>query len=117
VRAELYRPDSPESIVAIATWSDGRANLEVLDASIKRLETLVRPTPVVVDDPSLRPAGTRGEALLEPGSSAWFRAAMRTRAEQLGLRVRFVARQIVGGWDPAASYRSFDEQVDRLSSP
>jgi len=116
VRAELYRPDAPESVVAIATWSDGRANLEVLDPSIERLDTLVRPTPVVVDDPSLRPPGTHGEALLEPGSSAWFRAAVQTRAEPLGLRVRFVAGQIVGGWDPAASYRSFDEQVDRLSS-
>jgi hypothetical protein len=116
VRAELYRPDAPESVVAIATWSDGRANLEVLDASIEHLETLLRPTPVVVDDPSLRPPGTHGEALLEPGSSAWFRAALQTRAEPLGLSVRFVARQIVGGWDPAASYRSFDEQVDRWSS-
>ena len=116
MRAELYRPDAPESVVAIATWSDGRANLEVLDPSIERLDTLVRPTPVVVDDPSLRPPGTHGEALLEPGSSAWFRAAMQTRAEPLGLRVRFVAGQIVGGWDPAASYRSFDEQVDRMSS-
>ena len=116
MRAELYRPDAPESVVAIATWSDGRANLEVLDPSIERLDTLVRPTPVVVDDPSLRPPGTHGEALLEPGSSAWFRAALQTRAEPLGLRVRFVAGQIVGGWDPAASYRSFDEQVDRLSS-
>jgi hypothetical protein len=116
VRAELYRPDAPESVVAIATWSDGRATLEVLDASIERLDTLVRPTPVVVDDPSLRPPGTHGEALLEPGSSAWFRAAVQTRAEPLGLRVRFVAGHIVGGWDPAASYRSFDEQVDRMSS-
>jgi hypothetical protein len=116
VRAELYRPDAPESVVAVATWSDGRVNLEVLDTSIERLDTLVRPTPVVVDDPSLRPPGTHGETLLEPGSSAWFRAALQTRAEPLGLRVRFVARQIVGGWDPAASYRSFDEQVDRWSS-
>jgi hypothetical protein len=116
VRAELYRPAAPESVVAIATWSDGRASIEVLDESIERLDTLVRPMPVVVDDPSLRPPGTHGEALLEPGSAAWFRAALRTRAEPLGLRVRFVAGQIVGGWDPAASYRSFDEHVDRLSS-
>ena len=116
MRAELFRPDAPESVVAIATWSDGRANLEVLDGSIERLDTLVRPTPVVVDDPSLRPPGTQGEALLEPGSSVWFRAALQTRAEPLGLRVRFVAGQIVGGWDPAASTRSFEEQVDRLSS-
>ena len=117
MRAELYRADDPEKLVAVATWSHGRATLEVIDRSMQGLDLLLRPTPVVVDDPSLRPAGTRGEALLEPGSSAWFRAALRTRAEPLGLRVRFVARQIVGGWDPAASYRSFGEQADRLSSP
>ena len=116
MRAELYRPDAPESVVAIATWSGGRAHHEVLDASIERRETQVRPTPGGVDDPSLRPPGTHGESLLEPGSSAWFRAAVQTRAEPLGLRVRFVAGHIVGGWDPAASYRSFDEQVDRMSS-
>ena len=117
MRAELYRPDAPESVVAIATWSDGSANLEVLDESIERLDPLVRPTPVVVDDPSLRPPGTHGEALLEPGSSAWFRAALQTRAEPLGLR----GHDLSGGMNdvyrvPAAWYLSFDEQVDRWSS-
>jgi len=54
--------------------------------------------------------------LLEPGSSAWFRAALLTRARALGLSVRFVAPEIVGGWDPAAAYRTFDEQIERLTS-
>ena len=116
MRAELYRPDAPETTVAVATWSQGRVTLEVLDPSVEELDTLLRPTPVVVDDPSLRGPGTHGESLLEPGSPAWFRAALVGRAEALGLRVRFVAPRIVGGWDPAASYRSFDEQVERLTS-
>ena len=48
----------------------------MLDPSVEGLDTLLRPTPVVVDDPSLRPPGTSGDVLLEPGSSAWFRAAL-----------------------------------------
>ena len=116
MRAELTRPGDPGSVVAVATWSNGRPDLEVLDRSVEGLDTLLRPTPVVVDDPSLRPPGTSGDVLLEPGSSAWFRAALLTRAEPLGLHVRFVASQIVGGWDPAASYRSFEEQIERLAS-
>ena len=116
MRAELYRPEDPEKVVAVATWSHGRASLEVLDPSVQGLDALLRPTPVVVDDPSLRRPGTRGESLLEPGSLGWFRAALLTRAEGLGLRLRFVATEIVGGWDPAASYRTFEEQVERQTS-
>jgi hypothetical protein len=116
VRAELYRSNDPRAVVAVATWSNGRASLEVLDPSVEGLDGLLRPTPVVVDDPSLRGPGTGGESLLEPGSLGWFRAALAMRAEPLDLRVRFVATQIVGGWDPAANYRRFDEQVERLSS-
>ena len=75
VRAELYRADDPDKLVAVATWSHGRATLEVIDRSMQGLDALLRPTPVVVDDPSLRGPGTHGESLLEPGSFGWFRAA------------------------------------------
>jgi hypothetical protein len=116
VRAELYRVDDPEKLVAVATWSHGRATLEVIDPSVQGLDALLRPTSVVVDDPSFRGPGTHGGSLLEPGSFGWFRAALVQRAEGLGLRARFVAPEIVGGWDPAASNRSFDEEVERLAS-
>jgi hypothetical protein len=116
VRAELYRPDDPAGVVAVATWGDGRASLEVLDPSVDGLQALLRPTPVVVDDPSLRGPGTRGEVLLEPGSYEWFRTAVLTRAEALGLAVRFVAAKVEGGWDPASAYQRFDEEIDRLAS-
>ena len=116
MRAELFRPDDPSAIVAVATWWMDRTHLEVLDPSVEGLGDLLRPTPVVVDDPSLRGPGTSGEALLEPGSLDWFRQALVTRAEPLGLRVRFVATEIVGGWDPAANYRTFEEQIERLAS-
>jgi len=116
VRAELHRADDPNAVVAAATWSNGRASLEVLDPSVGGLDGLLRSTPVVVDDRSLRGPGTSGESLLEPGSLEWFRAALTTRAAPLGLRVRFVTTEIVGGWDPAATYRTFQEQIERLSS-
>lgn len=116
MRAELFRADDPQALVAVATWSDGRPGLDVLDSSVEGLDGLLRPTPVVVDDPSLRGPGTSGESLLEPGSLEWFRAALATRAEPLGLRLRFVTTHIEGGWDPAANYRTFDEQVERLAS-
>lgn len=116
MRAELYRAEDPKAVVAIAAWSNAHASLEVLDPSVDGLEGLLRPTPVVVDDPSLRGPGTSGESLLEPGSLDWFRAALVKRGESMGLRVRFVAAEIAGGWDPAANYRRFGEQVERLSS-
>ena len=116
MRAELYCPDAPGTPVAVATWSDGRAQLEVLDESVPELGSLLKPIPVVVDDRSLRRLGTHGASLLEPGSSDWFRAALIARAEPLGLKVRFVAEEIVGGWDPAAAYRTFDEEIERFTS-
>jgi len=39
-----------------------------------------------------------------------------TRAPELGLAVRFVSGAVVGGFDPASQYRSFEEQVERLTS-
>jgi len=116
MRAELYRPDDPDTTVAVATWSAERASLEPVGEAVEGLERLLRPTPVVVDDASLIRAGTHGESLLEPGSSRWFRAALLTRAGALGLAVRFVAETVEGGWDPASQYQAFDEWVDRLTS-
>lgn len=116
MRAELYRAVDPQAVVAVATWSNDRASLEVLDPTVDGLDELLRPTPVVVDDASLRGQGSSGESLLEPGSLEWFREALLMRAEPLGLLVRFVTTEIVGGWDPAANYRRFDEQIERLSS-
>lgn len=116
MRAELYRPEEPETVVAMATWSDRRATIEPSGAAVDGLERLLRPTPVVVEDASLRHLGTHGESLLQPGSLDWFRAALATRAPSIGLAVRFVAGEITNGWDPAANYRTFAEQADRITS-
>jgi hypothetical protein len=118
MRAELYRPGpadgEPERVVAVATWREGAATIDVLDPSVIGLDAVVRPTPVAVDDPALRSQGTRGPVLLRPGDLEWFIAAARTRADALGLSVRFVAETGPGGWDPASQYRTFDEQVEKL---
>lgn len=114
MRAELYRPEDPDLVVAVVTWKQGRPSLEVLE-EVPGLDRVLRPTPVVTDDASLRPPGARGEVLLDPGSAPWFRAALLMRAPALGLAVRFVAERLSGGWDPAAAYASFEEQVERLA--
>jgi hypothetical protein len=68
VRAELYRPDQPDTVVAVATWDGSSARIQSAGDAPADLEAIVRPSPVVVDDPTLRWPGTRGETLLEPGT-------------------------------------------------
>jgi hypothetical protein len=116
IRAELHPPDDPGTIVAIATWNDGSPRVQPTGDEVPGLDSIFRATPVVVDDPSLRPLGTHGEVVLEPGSLEWFRAALVARSEALGLAVRFVVDEVRGGWDPAAAYRTFREQARRLAS-
>lgn len=116
MRAELYRPDAPDAVVAVATWHAGRASARATDESIEGLDRLLRPTPVVVHDAGPRQMGTSGELLEEPGSPDWFRAALLDRAPALGLAVRFVEDDVRNGWDPAANYRTFEEQERRLAS-
>ena len=116
MRAELYRHDDPKTSVAVAVWAGGRASIEAAGEPVDGLDALLSPTPVVVDDTSLRRPGTHGPSLLEPGSGEWFRAALLTRADSLGLVVRFVADHVEGGWDPAQQFGAFEERVDRLTS-
>ncbi|MCI0634643.1 MAG: hypothetical protein L0206_12115 [Actinobacteria bacterium] len=116
MRAELYRPDAPESPVAIANWSDGRAHLEVIDRTIPGLERLLKANTRRRGRPLVAPAGDTRSLVARTRSYAWFRAALLSRAEPSGLKVRFVAGRIVGGWDPAAAYRPFEEQIERLTS-
>jgi hypothetical protein len=115
MRAELYRPDSPDVVVAVAAWSEGRAELEVT-VPMESIGSLTRLAPVVTDDPSRRRFGTHGPVVLQPGDLEWFVAALETRAPALGLRVRFVADRIEGGWDPASDYRTFEQEVARLTA-
>ena len=115
MRAEFFRAAAPDQVVAAATW-DGHAAIAdpAGDTEAGRIIRLVfRPAPVVVDDPSLRSAGTAGPVALEPGDARWFMAAARTRAEAEGLSVRLVSDDWDRmGWDPAGAYRPFPEQVE-----
>ncbi len=92
--------------------------VEADDPALKAsIERAFRPVPVVVDDPSLRYPGTSGESVLQPGDLQWFRAVaqVRVRAET-GLVARSVPGVAFGGYDPAANYRRFSEQIERLES-
>ena len=114
---EFYaHDDEQKESVASAAW-DGR-EVSVISADPGVRDTLVhafRKTPVVVDDPSLRRIGTSGPAVIQPGSLEWFRAVASTRATQeSGLASRVVATEVVSGWDPAANYRPFGEQIEKL---
>ena len=85
-----------------------------LKASIERA---FRPIPVVVDDPSLRYPGTSGGSVLQPGDLGWFRAVAHVRVPaETGLVARSVPGVTVGGYDPAANYRRFPDQIERLVS-
>ncbi|HEX5938225.1 MAG TPA: hypothetical protein VFZ75_11140 [Actinomycetota bacterium] len=111
-------PPPPIPAVASATWQDGRAIVESDDPELRAaIHRAFRPTPVVVDDPSQRYPGTSGELVLQPGDLAWFRGVALARVPaETGLVPRFVPGVRVGGYDPAANYRRFSEQVERLET-
>ncbi|MFM8999683.1 MAG: hypothetical protein ACKOKE_06440 [Actinomycetota bacterium] len=113
MRAELFRPDAPDAVIAVIAWNGGRPVVES-GAEVPGVADLLRPIAVRTDDPALRRLGTSGESVLTPGSLPWFRAAITTRAAALGLGVRFVTSAVRGGWDPASNYRRFESQAERL---
>lgn len=111
-------PPPPAPTVATVERRDGRIVVEADDEELASgLRRAFRLTPVVTDDPSLRSAGTRGDSVLEPGDLDWFRAVALVRVPaEVGLVPRFVTGPQVGGYDPAANYRRFREQVERLDA-
>lgn len=108
----------PLPAVASATWKDGVTIVAADDPDLKEaIERSFRRTPVVADDPSLLYPGTRGESVLQPGDLEWFRAVAMFRVPvEAGLVPRFVPGVTEGGYDPAANYRRFREQVERLDA-
>jgi hypothetical protein len=111
-------PPAPEPppAAASAVWLGDRVIVEADDPQRKAaIERAFRRTPVVVDDPSLRYPGTSGESVLQPGDLAWFRAVAQVRVPaETGLVARSVPGVTAGGYDPAANYRRFSEQIERL---
>jgi hypothetical protein len=111
-------PPAPPPAVASATWHEGHPVVDADDPSIKAaIERAFRATPIVVDDPSLRRTGAHGEQMLQPGDLEWFRAVAQFRVPaETGLVARTVPGVTQGGYDPAANYRRFAEQIERLES-
>ncbi|HEX9890872.1 MAG TPA: hypothetical protein VGB28_02265 [Actinomycetota bacterium] len=105
MKVEFFRPADPSVVAGTATWDGSRVSVHADDPAVAgALERVFRPASVVLDDPSLRTAGTRGEVVVEPGDLTWFRAAATVRGGREGLGLRFVTDR-PGGWDPAGAYR------------
>lgn len=119
MKVEYYQPDDEQKLtVATASWDGREVTITSEDAALRdALSHAFRRSPVVVDDPSLRRLGASGPSTLQPGDLEWFRAVAASRAtDDSGLAARFVPGAIVGGFDPAANYRRFEEQVERLDA-
>ena len=114
---EFYAPDDEEKkTVATAAWDGHDITITCADEDLReKLAHGFRRTPVVTDDAAYRRLGTSGESEIQPGSLEWVRAAAHLRAgPESGLAARFVPGVVAGGYDPAAGYRTFEEQVERL---
>jgi hypothetical protein len=119
VLVEFYLPDDEaKATVATAVWDGHDVTITCVDDDLRgRLARGFRRTPVVTDDAAYRRLGTSGESAIQPGSLEWFRAAAQVRAaSEAGLSARFVPGVVVGGFDPAAGYRTFEEQIERLDA-
>jgi hypothetical protein len=118
MKVELHRPDEPDIVVASIGWTGGGAVVETDDDALRTsLGRVFRRTPVVIDDASYRRLGTTGAVLIQPGGMEWFRAVVQSRIpEEAGLVGRFVPGVTEGGFDPAAGYRTFEDQIERLTT-
>jgi hypothetical protein len=117
VQAVIFDPqDEGHRVLATATWTGANVQIDVADedraAGVARC---FRATPVVSGDASYRALGTSGDVQVQPGSLEWFRAAALTRVPaETGLGVRLVPGLDAGGYDPAAGYQPFEDQMERL---
>src|SRR6266542_355692 len=118
LRVEFFRADDPGTRVGAAEWTEPGVPVEAPDDRRRAvLGRVCRRVPVTVEDAAFRQAGTSGPTVFHPGTIVWFNAAARTRAEEEGLKVRFVPRVEHGiGWDPAGAYRPFAQAVERMAA-
>jgi hypothetical protein len=119
MRVEFASPDDEQkATVATAEWRDGSVTISSADEQLRtKLAHAFRRTPVLTEDLSYRRLGTSGPVVLQPGDLAWFRVVAEGRAAaETGLVARFVPGTSVGGFDPAAGYLPFEEQVERLDA-
>lgn len=110
-------PTPPREILGRGVWNGRAVEIASEDPDVEAaLLRVFRPTSLTVEDPATRARGTKGASVIQPGSLEWFRWAAITRAPAESLAVRFVANPGPGGWDPAANYRPFREQIRRLQA-
>jgi hypothetical protein len=117
MKVEFASPDDEEKEpVASADWDGHEVTVSSDDDAVReRLARAFRRTPVVIDDAAYRRMGTSGEVVVEPGDLQWFRAVAQVRVPaETGLVARFIPGAPAGGFDPAAGYRRFRDQVERL---
>jgi hypothetical protein len=111
MKAEFFRPEKPDEVLAVAVWDGRAASIEAADDSVREpLQRIFRPTPVGLAPQSDGPGGGTAGAVVEPGDLEWFLTAAMIRGEREGLGVRFVSES-PGGWDPAGTYRSMGAWV------
>lgn len=115
MRAEFHRADVSEDPVGTARWTGSGVKISAEGREARdALGRIFQPTPVMVEDPSVRTAGTTGPTVFQPGSLQWFRAAARVRAAAEGLTASLVGEdQGAMGWDPAGAYRTFTDAIER----
>lgn len=119
MNVEFYDPEDEQKLaVATARWDGAEVTITCEDAGVRdKLAHAFRRVPVGVDDASRHRLGTHGIVVLQPGDLEWFRAVAETRVPaETGLAARFVPGEVLGGYDPAAGYRPFDEQLERLDA-
>ena len=119
MQVEFLRGQGEERVVVgTARWSDGDVTVASEDDEVREgLTHAFRRTPVAIDDASYRRLGTHGEVVVQPGDLEWFRAVALTRVpSETGLAPRFVPGVVAGGYDPAAGYRTFEQQVELLDA-
>ena len=119
MKVEFYLPDDEErKTAATAEWDGRDVTITCPDDELRSaLARSFRRTPVVTDDASYRRLGTSGEVVIQPGDLEWFRAAAQVRAPaETGLHARLVPGAIVGGFDPAGGYRTFEDGLERLDA-
>ena len=115
MRVDFYRPNDRDHVQSSVRFVDGAVEVGADDDRTRdAMELVFHRSPVAVDDPSLRSAGTSGPAVVQPGSLPWFLAVSRIRGAAEGLAVRVVPEEEVAmGWDPAGAYRTFTDSLDR----
>jgi hypothetical protein len=117
MRAEFYRARAPDRVVGVTTWDGRMVEIEADDPRVRdALARVFAASSVSVEDPSLRPGGTNGPTVVEPGDVVWFRVAARVRGEREGLSVRFVTDR-PPRWDPALDPQTYGWAGSKSAPP